>query len=202
MFLLYVNDVAVNTVSPCRLFPSDNAPQHSSYNVLDIKYNFNRDLNIFEQWSEKWFLRSNSSKTKLVLFTRENNYVLPKPISQTKDCIVLILVLWSAGLNKLVVYSKVCANKNLIDPFFSIFFARLWIQNFYEETGWETLQIERFYIEIKLYFRLVLLKISLNMFKEKFRKLWELVFNQSWCIYNNVKKRKHSRYLTQNGGID
>lgn len=122
MFLLYVNDVAVNTVSPCRLFPSDNAPQHSSYNVLDIKYNFNRDMNIFEQWSEKWFLRSNSSKTKLVLFNRENNSVLPQPISIPKDCIVLILVLWSAGLNKLVVYSKVCANKNLIDPFFFNFF--------------------------------------------------------------------------------
>lgn len=108
VFVIYVNDVAVNTVSPCSLFPGDNAPQHSSYNVLDIKYNFNRDLNIFEQWSEKWFLRSNSSKTKLVLFTRENNSVLPKPISKPEDCIVLILVLWSAGLNKLVVYSKVC----------------------------------------------------------------------------------------------
>lgn len=125
VFVIYVNDVIVNTVSPCRLFPGDNAPQHSSYKVLDIKYNFNRDLNIFEQWSEKWFLRSNSSKTKLVLFTRENNSVLPKPISQTKDCIVLILVLWSAGLIKLVVYSKVCANKNFINPFFQFFFARL-----------------------------------------------------------------------------
>lgn len=157
-------------------------------------------MNIFEQWSEKWFLRSNSSKTNLVLFTRENISVLPKPISMPKDCIVLILVLWSAGLNKLVVFSKVCANKNLINPFFQFFFCKVVNTKFLRRNKLK--QIERFYIEIKLYFRLVLLKFSLNMFKEKFRKLWELVFNQNWCIYNNVKKRKCSRYLTQIGGID
>ena len=38
LFLIYVNDVAENMISLCRLFADDNSLQYMSYNVANIEY--------------------------------------------------------------------------------------------------------------------------------------------------------------------
>lgn len=38
LFLIYVNDVAVNMLSLCRLFADDSSLQYSSNNILNIEY--------------------------------------------------------------------------------------------------------------------------------------------------------------------
>lgn len=68
LFLIYVNDVAVNMLSLCRLFADDSSLQYSSNNILNIEYILNHDLKILESWSKKWLLKFNSSKTKVVFF--------------------------------------------------------------------------------------------------------------------------------------
>lgn len=68
LFLIYVNDVAVNMLSMCRLFADDNSLQYSSNNILNIEHILNHDLKILELWSKKWLLKFNSSKTKIVFF--------------------------------------------------------------------------------------------------------------------------------------
>lgn len=78
LFLIYINDVAENMISMCRLFADDNSLQQSSYNILDIEYKLNHDLHILEIWSNKWLLKFNPSKTKVVYFNKKNISAMPK----------------------------------------------------------------------------------------------------------------------------
>ena len=78
LFLIYVNDVAENMISLCRLFADDNSLQYMSYNVANIEYILNHDLSVLDRWSSKWLLNFNPSKTKAVFFTLRSNYTLPK----------------------------------------------------------------------------------------------------------------------------
>ena len=78
LFLIYMNDVADNMLSMCRLFADDNSLQQCSYNMLDIEYKLNHDLHILEFWSNKWLLKFNPSKTKVLYFSKKDNPVLPK----------------------------------------------------------------------------------------------------------------------------
>lgn len=52
LFFIYVNDVASNMLSMCRLFADDNALQYSSNNILDIEHYWNHDLKFLESWSK------------------------------------------------------------------------------------------------------------------------------------------------------
>ena len=85
LFLIYVNDVADNMLSMCRLFADDNSLQQCSYNMLDIEYKLNHDLHILESWSNKWLLKFNPSKTKVVYFSKKDNPVLPKLFFKVTD---------------------------------------------------------------------------------------------------------------------
>lgn len=58
LFLIYVNDVAVNMLSLCRLFADDSSLQYSSNNILNIEYILNHDLKILESWSKSGFFNS------------------------------------------------------------------------------------------------------------------------------------------------
>ena len=78
LFLLYVNDVSENMLSFCRLFADDNCIQYSSQNVSCIEHNINHDLLVLEQWSSKWLLKFNPSKTKALFFTLKSSYELPE----------------------------------------------------------------------------------------------------------------------------
>ena len=58
-------------LSLCRLFADDNSLQQSSYDMFDIEYKLNHDLQMLETWSNKWLLKFNPSKTNVVLFFKE-----------------------------------------------------------------------------------------------------------------------------------
>jgi hypothetical protein len=68
LFLIYVNEVAENMVSLCRLFPDNNSIQHASNNPSEIEFMLNHDLCALDEWSKKWLLKFNPSKTKTVVF--------------------------------------------------------------------------------------------------------------------------------------
>jgi hypothetical protein len=80
-----VNDVAANMLSMCRLFADDNSLQQSSYNILDTEYKLNHNLHILESWSNKWLLKFNPSKTKVVYFSKKGNPLLPKLFFKVTD---------------------------------------------------------------------------------------------------------------------
>ena len=67
LFLTYVNNVAVNMLSICRLFADDNSLQQSSTDVLDIECKLNHDLHILEQCP------NNSSSGQLSIPLRYNS---------------------------------------------------------------------------------------------------------------------------------
>ena len=48
LFLIYVNDIAKNMLTMCRLFADDSSLQQSSYNVLDIEQKLSHDLHVLE----------------------------------------------------------------------------------------------------------------------------------------------------------
>ena len=77
-FLLYVNYVSENMLSFCRLFANDICIQYSSQNVSIIEHNINHDSLVSEQWSSRWLLKFNPSKTKAVFFTLKSSCELPE----------------------------------------------------------------------------------------------------------------------------
>ena len=82
LFLIYVNDVADNMVTFCRLFADDNSLQHSSHNMKRIEKDLNKDLNALEIWSKKWLLKFNPSKTKVIMFSTKKHIEYPKLLFQ------------------------------------------------------------------------------------------------------------------------
>lgn len=77
LFLLYVNDVAENMISVCRLYADDNSLQQCSDNINVIEQNLNHDLRILDEWSKKWLLKFNPQKTKAVFFHLKNVHHFP-----------------------------------------------------------------------------------------------------------------------------
>ena len=77
LFLIYVNDVAENMSSLCRLYADDNSLQHISTNVETIQQQLNNDLHRLDMWSTQWLLKFNPSKTKAVFFSTKKNAILP-----------------------------------------------------------------------------------------------------------------------------
>ena len=65
-------------LSFCRLFADDICIQYSSQTVSIIEHNINHDSLVSEQWSIKWLLKFNPSKTKAVFFTLKSSYELPE----------------------------------------------------------------------------------------------------------------------------
>lgn len=66
-FLLFVNDVAENMRSICRLYADDSSFQQCSNNISVIEDNLNYDLHVLKEWSEQWLLEFNPQKTKFVV---------------------------------------------------------------------------------------------------------------------------------------
>ena len=72
LFLLYVNDVAENMRSICRLYADDSSLQQCSNNISVIEDNLNYDLHVLKEWSKQWLLEFNPQKTKVVFFSFKN----------------------------------------------------------------------------------------------------------------------------------
>lgn len=78
LFLIYINDVATNMLSFCRLYADDNSLQHCDLYTKNIEIVLNHDLKILSDWSDKWLLKFNPSKTKAVFFTKKHVEEFPK----------------------------------------------------------------------------------------------------------------------------
>ena len=78
LFLLYVNAVADNMMSVCRLYADDNSLQQCSDDICLIEQKLNNDLRILDEWSKKWLLKFNPHKTKAILFHLKNVQQLPE----------------------------------------------------------------------------------------------------------------------------
>ena len=77
LFLIYVNDVADNMLTFCRLFADDNSIHYSSEKIDVIERNINRDLAELDKWSKKWLLNFNPQKTKAVCFSTKKSSERP-----------------------------------------------------------------------------------------------------------------------------
>ena len=78
LFFIYVNDVAQNMLSFCRLYADDNSLQYADKNVHKIEYMLNYDLAILEKWSEAWLLQFNPNKTKVLYFGKSKYNSTPQ----------------------------------------------------------------------------------------------------------------------------
>ena len=68
LFLIYVNDVAANMTSLCRLYADDNSLQ---YCTTTCNIELNNDLYRVDLWSKQWLLKFNPSKTKVIFLVPE-----------------------------------------------------------------------------------------------------------------------------------
>ena len=77
LFLVYINDIAEHLLSLTRLFADDSSLFYSAAHIDDIASIINHDMQLL---SNKWLVTFNPLKTKAVLFTLKNNYILPQLI--------------------------------------------------------------------------------------------------------------------------
>ena len=82
LFLIYVNDVAQNMLSFCRLYADDNSIQNADKNVNNIECMLNYDLTILEKWSEDWLLQFNPNNTKILFFGKTKHNSTPQRFFQ------------------------------------------------------------------------------------------------------------------------
>ena len=69
MFLIYINDSADNLVSITRLFADDTSLSSSSRDPSEIEDTLNKDLSEINNWSQKWLVKFNPSKTEVLLIS-------------------------------------------------------------------------------------------------------------------------------------
>jgi hypothetical protein len=73
MFLLYINDITNNIEGGIRLFADDTCLYLPTNDVEFSSRTLNRNLEIIWDWSQKWRLRFNPTKTKSLILTRKTN---------------------------------------------------------------------------------------------------------------------------------
>ena len=66
MFFLYVNDIADNLLNISRLFADDTSVSSSSNDTQELKRTLERDMKKVLNWSIKWKVSFNPSKTELL----------------------------------------------------------------------------------------------------------------------------------------
>ena len=86
LFFIYVNDVAHNMLSFCRLYADDNSIQYADKNINNIECTcmLNHDLKIMGKWSKGLLLQFNPNKTKVLIFGKTKHNLKPSLFFQ--DC--------------------------------------------------------------------------------------------------------------------
>ena len=69
LFVIYINDIAENLISLCRLFADDTSFSCSGHDELYVKHVIDHDLNELDKWSKKWLMSFNPEKTEIVMFS-------------------------------------------------------------------------------------------------------------------------------------
>ncbi len=73
LFLIYINDIVNNIHSNIRLFADDTSLYIIVEDPISASTILNNDLETIHQWSEKWLVKFNPSKTETMLFSRKLN---------------------------------------------------------------------------------------------------------------------------------
>ena len=91
MFLSYVNDVAEDVASDCFLFADDTLLLEEVVSPETSAHELNRDLQVISDWSDRWLVTLNASKTKSMIFSSKQ--VKPvHPRLQLTSCPVIISI--------------------------------------------------------------------------------------------------------------
>ena len=69
LFIIYINDIADNLLSLCRLFADDTSFGFSSNDGLHVKDVIDHDLKRLDEWSKKWLMSFNPDKTEIMIFS-------------------------------------------------------------------------------------------------------------------------------------
>ena len=69
LFIIYINDIAENLLSLCRLFADDTSFSFSGDDGSQVKRVIDHDLKQLEEWSKKWLMSFNPDKTEIMLFS-------------------------------------------------------------------------------------------------------------------------------------
>lgn len=122
----FINEVAENMRSICRLYADDSTLQQCSNNISVIEDNLNYDIHLLKEWSKQWLLEFNPQKTKVVFFSFKNVEKFPnllfddctlEYVSQHKHLGVLLSsnLSWSNHIDIIVkkVYKKLGLLKKL-----------------------------------------------------------------------------------------
>ena len=72
LFVIYINDIADNLISLCRLFADDTSFGYSNVDIMQIKSVIDHDLSKLDTWSKNWLMCFNPSKTELIMFSNVN----------------------------------------------------------------------------------------------------------------------------------
>ena len=79
-FLIYINDIAEQLLSVCRIFADDTSLSCTSSDILYIESILNHDLEVVNKWSKQWLVEFNPNKTEAILFTTRKNRSHPSLI--------------------------------------------------------------------------------------------------------------------------
>ncbi|KAK3082452.1 hypothetical protein FSP39_012409 [Pinctada imbricata] len=69
LFLIFINDIADNLLSVALLFADDTSLLHAAKRINDIERTLNSDLDKINEWSNKWLINFNPSKTEVLLIS-------------------------------------------------------------------------------------------------------------------------------------
>ena len=66
LFLIYINDIQHDIDSDCFLLADDSMLSEEVFSPQSAAHSLNKDLNYISQWSNKWLVTMNASKTKSI----------------------------------------------------------------------------------------------------------------------------------------
>ncbi|XP_071123950.1 uncharacterized protein [Mytilus edulis] len=69
LFIIYINDIAEQLTSLCRLFADDTSFSYSGHDEELIQSVVSRDLRQLDEWSRKWLMSFNPEKTEIMMFS-------------------------------------------------------------------------------------------------------------------------------------
>ena len=68
LFLVFINDIADETIGLCRLFADDTFIGEKSYEMNSLCSMVNTDLKNISEWSKQWLVKLNPTKTDIDYF--------------------------------------------------------------------------------------------------------------------------------------
>jgi hypothetical protein len=95
LFLIYITDIADETIGLCRLFADNTSIGEKSYKINSLCNMVNTDLKHISQWCKQWLVKLNPTKTDIFYF---NTTDIPQlSFRRTATCLdvfAIIVFMW------------------------------------------------------------------------------------------------------------